>query len=684
MTNQDILKGFQYYRAPTPDKSCWAKDLEKIAKDGYNSVKFWIQWRWNEPEEGVYDFSDIDTLMALAEKNHLSVILNLILDVTPVWFSEKYPDSAMITASGKKIASYATQYRQIGGAPGPCFHHKKAAEAKQAFVEECAKRYVKHPALLFWDLWNEPELNVGLLREAKLEDLLCYCPSSQKAFGEWLKKKYGTIGALNAVWGRNYLSFQNVELPRSYGTTMDMVDWRLFFLDTLTEDYKKRVTAVKKYDLTHPVMCHTVTMPLFNSITCASDDFALGEAGDLLGDSAGSNPLSADFIRSAAQGKRVLNSEIHAVYGSALNGFHYPTEQDWIRHVLLPYAHGSSGFYFWQYRPETLGNEAPAWGNVTLEGEETSWNTDAKKVLSFLPKKCPERTLPKEVAIVFSRANEIYSWDATLSTELFDSSLQGAYQLLYRNNYRIDFLPSSSYEKYGDYKALYFPATFLSSPKNVEAILSYAKAGGTVILEALFGSLNENSGRHSTRLPGCGLSEALGVEVAKIYSSTMIANGYDGKIFHTHDNDLVHFLAGSLSLSGGRFFTSLKGNLGKILATSENGEAMACSYSYGQGQIILLNTLLSYGYSKDKKNDDCRFLRSLLGEPKYFAYLPIGLRGDEVDEGEKSLTLFENTLSTKQSFTLSSEPLRNIGPISSSEGAYSIEGESLAAFEAKK
>ena len=43
--------GFQYYRAPTPDKTEWAKDLERIASDGYNTVKYWIQWRWNEPEE---------------------------------------------------------------------------------------------------------------------------------------------------------------------------------------------------------------------------------------------------------------------------------------------------------------------------------------------------------------------------------------------------------------------------------------------------------------------------------------------------------------------------------------------------------------------------------------------------------------------------------------------------------
>ncbi len=30
----------------------------------------------------------------------------------------------------------------------------------------------------------------------------CYCPSTQARFREWLKKKYGTLEALNKAWYR--------------------------------------------------------------------------------------------------------------------------------------------------------------------------------------------------------------------------------------------------------------------------------------------------------------------------------------------------------------------------------------------------------------------------------------------------------------------------------------------------
>ena len=52
---------------------------------GFNTVKFWLQWRWNNPSEGKFYFDDIDQLMDLAEKYNLRVMLNTIFDVAPAW-----------------------------------------------------------------------------------------------------------------------------------------------------------------------------------------------------------------------------------------------------------------------------------------------------------------------------------------------------------------------------------------------------------------------------------------------------------------------------------------------------------------------------------------------------------------------------------------------------------------------
>ena len=95
LTSPDIPFGTQYYRAPSPQPTQWERDLRSIARLGMNTVKFWVQWRWNNPREGAYMFDDIDRLMDIAQKNGLRVMLNTIFDVAPAWIYRKYPDAAM-------------------------------------------------------------------------------------------------------------------------------------------------------------------------------------------------------------------------------------------------------------------------------------------------------------------------------------------------------------------------------------------------------------------------------------------------------------------------------------------------------------------------------------------------------------------------------------------------------------
>ena len=73
--------------------------------------------------------------MDLALQNDFKVDINLILDVCPVWFVQEYPDSYMVFNDGTILSPRTTEYRQIGGATGPCFHHPQANHYKRLFVE---------------------------------------------------------------------------------------------------------------------------------------------------------------------------------------------------------------------------------------------------------------------------------------------------------------------------------------------------------------------------------------------------------------------------------------------------------------------------------------------------------------------------------------------------------------------
>ncbi len=659
MTHTDFIPmGFQYYRAPTPERSEWDKDLKNIKAYGYNTVKYWLQWRWNEPNRGEYTFDDIDELMDLAQKHGLKVVLNIILDVSPVWLTRDYPESSMITARGEKLEGFASEYRQIGGMPGPCFHHDDANRFKREFVAACAKRYANHPALLLWDVWNEPELTVGIYREPKAENLVCYCDACVATFRKWLEKRYGNIETLNRVWGRCYRSFAEAEPPKRHGTTSDIIDWREFFCDTLTDDFRVRVETVKQYDTVHPVMCHTVPTPLFNNIACCSDDFAMAKYGDLVGNSVGSNPMAADLLKSASRGKLCINSEIHAVFGSALNGFHIPDTNDMLRHIFIPLVHGSKGFLFWQYRPELLGNEAPCWGHSKANGENTEWNEITRKLHAVIRENekmiCDYHAPTGETAIYVDPANEIYSWSASFGTELFTRSLGGAYDLLYRNNYAVDFVNEEDVlcGNLKKYKAVYFPSVFLFDTDKTEKLRAYVEDGGIVLTEALFASIDQKSGRHCTELPGCGWAKLLGKTQGNVYSSTMIDNGYDGKVFTTDGGEKIRFEADGKPLAGAKYVATYTNDCGKPLAYFPDGNPAVCEYTLGKGKVIEFNTLFAYGYRNYGTENDLLFLRKIIGEPRMLPQIPAGVRADAVLSDGKGFVLVENTTPTEQTFDL--------------------------------
>ena len=62
-----IAFGAQYYRAPTPLREDFDEEIKNFAEQGFNTIKIWMQWRWNNPAEGVYDFSDMQELLDMLE-----------------------------------------------------------------------------------------------------------------------------------------------------------------------------------------------------------------------------------------------------------------------------------------------------------------------------------------------------------------------------------------------------------------------------------------------------------------------------------------------------------------------------------------------------------------------------------------------------------------------------------------
>ncbi|MEK4350851.1 alpha-amylase family protein [Paenibacillus sp. FSL R5-0475] len=627
--NSFIPFGFQYYRSPTPFRDQWEKDLSNIAGQGFNCVKYWVQWRASVSKEGIYQFDDIQELMDIAEQNGLKVILNVIFDVAPAWFYKKHPDSKMITADGSVLEPRAINCRQIGGAPGPCYHHAAAATEKAKFLAETVKTFKDHPALWVWDLWNEPELTTGIKRKLSFDNQVCYCEHSVLAFQEWLKNKYITLKAMNESWQRTYGNWEEVEAPRGQGVFNDLVDWRLFMSGTLTDELRSRVDTVKSLDLLHPVMAHTVPAPIFNMITAGSDDFKLAEPCDLTGNSLGSSAWSADLLISAAKGKPIINSEIHALPGNTAMKPRQPELREMKRHILTPLARGITGYLFWQYRPEVLGQEAPAWGSVYLDGSPTPWYKDMAQLNKLVQYNKHELLQAKRrgdgIAILFSPQNQIANFAAHDHLDTYNDSLQGVHKLLHDLNYKVEFLHESDVtEKTLDqYRCLWMPYPLYLNRKLCDLLREWVEKGGILISECSFGALQAENGCHSYTVPGYGFDEVFGVRETWIHSAENLDHSYHQVAFESRTaipllNVMEHSKEGEAAADDkahGSYYKSdisLQSHVKVLAEFAEDNMPVLTAAAYGNGRAVWFGTLLAAAYWQDGHTGTLQLVRDLL------------------------------------------------------------------------
>ncbi|MHB9133819.1 MAG: beta-galactosidase [Armatimonadota bacterium] len=517
-----FIFGAQYYRAPTPEPVCWAGDLRRMRELGFNAVKFFVQWRWSHRRADQFYFDDLDQLMNLAGDNGLGVTLNILLDMSPTWLFRAFPDARQIDNSGHVVEPYAVSHRSIGGHPGPCYCHPGALEARRRFVDVTIEHFRDHPALSMWDVWNEPELSF-LQRTPDIRTMVCYCPNCQQGFVKWLQAKYVELERLNTVWGRCYQEWDEVEMPRVTGSINDFVDWREFHLDTMTADATWRLHAVERLDPRHGRYLHVVPV-WFNAVTCV-DDFAIAEPCEVFAATMNGTPAATIQVVSAARGKTCYNVESHLNHGY-LN-MHQPiVDAETLRRDFLPQIGlGIKGFLFWQYRPEVLGNEAPSWGLVRLDGSDRPVTQAAQAFWSTLQPYANDllhaRPATPRVGIWKSRKNEIFHFCTQDSVQPLSDAIEAYTQALYWRSIPFEYVSGQRLEagEIDELSLLIMPSGYYLTDDETAVLDRWVHAGGVLLTEAHLAGYSATSGRHSRILPGGGLAASWGLRETESTSS---------------------------------------------------------------------------------------------------------------------------------------------------------------------
>jgi beta-galactosidase len=619
----------------TPEKiPIWKKDLQQIKDLGFNTVRCWVEWTNNEPVEGQYDFSALETLADIADEAGLKLIVQVYIDSAPDWVGQKYPDAKFVASNGLPVESQAS--------PGFCFDHLEVRDKILKFFTEAAKVVKDKPAFYGWDLWSEPHIinwaEVYHLGNAEYMQF-CYCHSTMTRFREWLKKKYQTLDGLNRAWYRTFQDWKEVEPPR-FGTILtytDYIDWKDFIADKLAEDLAMKAEAVRKVVPESVITSHSaipglLTKPSWNG---TPDDRKMADSVDYYGASIYPKhawtikPWSPYFRASGHDFTRSMTltnegfyiGELQAgygVFGMKVSEPVVPMDmRDWI---WTSVAYGARAINIYAYYPMSSGYESGGYGLIELDGKVTDRAIAAGKVAGVVTRNMAYflgAHPPKaQVAVLYNPLSHMVGGQQTFTGEgqaigynNLSESLQGIHRAFFERSILADFLHvlDLNPERLSQYKLLIVPYPVMMSKAHIQRLIEYVKNGGTLVAEARCGWIDER-GFSSDVYPGGGLHEVFGCREASLEPIRKTSK-ITIKISHETLPELK-----SGDVLDALFFEEsfeLIDDKSVVLAEFENGKPAVVYAPFGKGKAIIVGSFIGSAYHHFENPNNAKLLAGI-------------------------------------------------------------------------
>lgn len=514
--------GSHLCREPMPAMFELKRDLELLKQQGFNLIKLQEHWMIDEPEEGQYDFSRYEELIAHAATLDLGIYLGLTCEQSPHWLYEKHPDCRMVGRDGRPIVYEAPTTLPADGKPGPCYDHPGAMADQVRFITRLVQTLGRFENVVVWNTWQE----IGYWSEALVGQSVCFCPHTLTAWRGWLKERYGDLDALNRVWNTRYPSFTAIQ-PSRASRQPQAVDlaWQTFMDNVqIANTLKARAAAIRAADpLQRPVFAHKA-----GPAWASEQDWTYARCQDFLGsscyppwfsmngwDDGGSRPFtrehallteawsvaySLDHIRSANPGQgRAGGASIWAAEfqgGPISTGFQkgrVPSADDMRRWMLSAVGSGVNAISFWVTRAEIMAAEQNGFSLLDSAGESTPRLNEAGRVGRALNAHAglfaQPTMLPAKVGILVNEVNYQLCAHLAQGGENLAYSTRGWWRLLWDLNVPLD-LVSVEHDKLAAYSLLILPFPLALAESTAAQLAQFVANGGCLISEAAPGRIN--------------------------------------------------------------------------------------------------------------------------------------------------------------------------------------------------
>lgn len=511
-----MLYGGDYNPDQWP-KEIWEEDMRMFPLAGIDIATIGVfSWSITQLDEVTYDFTVLDEVMDMLEKNNIHVCLATGTAAHPPWMAKKYPDVLRVDFEGRK--------RKFGQRHNSCPNSPTYRKYARLMAQKLAERYKDHPALLLWHISNEYGGD-------------CYCDNCAKAFRVWLKNKYGSIEEVNKAWNTRFWShvfydWDEIVPPNALSehinhtmTTFQGIslDYARFNSDSLLECYKEEYEEIKK--ITPDIKITTNLMGTYKPL----DYFKWAKYMDIVSwdnypsyDTPMSDvALRHDLMRGLKDGEPFMLME------------QTPSQQNWQPYNSLKrpgvmrlwsyqaVAHGADTVMFFQLR-RSIGACEKYHGAVIehVGHEHTRVFRECAELgneLAKLGDTLLDSRIDAKVAILFDWDNWwAIEYSSGPSRDLkYVNEVSKYYRALYEQNIQVDLIGvDTNLEKYDIVIA---PVLYMVKPGYAKKLESFVEKGGTFLTTFFSGIVNENDLVVTGGYPG-ELRKLLGIWAEEIDS----------------------------------------------------------------------------------------------------------------------------------------------------------------------
>jgi len=509
--NNAVRIGVDYYPEQW-DPGLWEEDIQLMKVTGVRIARV-AEFAWSrlEPSSGIYQFDWLDRVLNLFHKYGISVVIGTPTNTPPRWLTDLRPDILPVFADGRIYHPGVRGHR--------CFNSESMQVYGSRIVEKMAEHFGKHPAVIGWQIDNE----FGMLD--------CHCPRCNAAFREWVKRKYGSVAAVNRAWGTvvwsgEYSDWCQIGTPiggSPHQNPSYLLDYARFQWDAVASFQGNQIKIIRKHCPHHFVTHNFHSYPqrldlhrVGKDLDFAAFDYYPNTSPDKQSTGPYSGALSLDVTRGIKRRNFWIMEQLSGPPGCWFPMWRSPYPGFIRAYAWQAIARGADAVVHFRWRSAVAGAEQFWHGLIdhsNVPGRKFDEFASLCAEVNMLSKKIKGTVLKHEAAILMS-AEQLEALRIQPQAEGLDyyENIKDYHRALTKLGIGCDVIEWS--EPLDGYKLVVAPSLYLLDAETACRLERFASEGGVLVLTSRTGVKDMNNQCVMSPLPGL-LSSCSGVTVTE-------------------------------------------------------------------------------------------------------------------------------------------------------------------------